>query len=87
MAENFSLIRSERAETTKHSPNSTRREMDVASATPFTPILGAPSQPKMNTAFSSTFRPTATLFSAVPTATRPILRRTLRYTSVTPQHR
>ena len=73
MALKRSLICSDRAETTKHSASSTSRDMEVARATPMTPSFGAPSQPKMNTALSTTFSPTAMELSTVPMATRPTL--------------
>ena len=87
MVRKRSLICSDRAETTKQRASSTSREMEVARATPMTPIFGVPSQPKMNIAFSTTLSPTAMELSTVPIATRPTLLSMAMYTSVTPQHR
>ena len=69
-----SLICSDLAETTKHRASSTSLEIEVARAPPITPSFGAPSQPKMNTAFSITFSTTAMELSTVPMVTLPTLR-------------
>ena len=71
MQDSFSFTSLLRAETTSARISSTTREMDVASATPAAPSLGAPNRPKINTAFSRMFSVKATVFSAVLIATRP----------------
>ena len=63
------------------------RESAVAMATPATPMRGAPSQPKINTALRNTFSTKATRFISMETIRRPTERSTERYTSITPQHR
>ena len=47
-------------------------------ATPTTPNLGAPNNPKMNTAFKMMFNTNASALRAVLTATCPMLRSTAR---------
>ena len=67
-----------RAETSRLSSSSTARLMEVASATPFAPMRGAPKRPKMKTALSRMLSEKATVLSAVAIATRPTLRSTAR---------
>ena len=51
-----------------HSPSSATRDRVVASAAPRASIRGAPSRPKMNTAFSRMFSTTAVLEIQAPGA-------------------
>ena len=76
-----------RKETTKHAASSMSLDREVAMATPVAPSLGAPKRPKINTALRMIFSENASTFIMVLIITRPMLRRTARYTSVMPQHR
>ena len=76
-----------KAETTTHAASSADRDTAVAIATPVAPICGTPNNPKINTAFSSTFRVNANIFKTIHTVTLPTLRSTAIYISVMLQHR
>ena len=78
MYRKFSLISFWKAETTKQPINSMTRESMVASATPATPIFGAPKRPKMNTALRMIFSANAMILRNMLTRTRPMLRSTDR---------
>ena len=53
--------------------NSTKRELDVAIATPITPSLGAPNHPKIKTAFNEMFKRIAVIVINVTVFTRSML--------------
>ena len=53
--------------------NSTKREIDVAIATPITPSLGAPNNPKIKTAFNEMFKRIAVIVINVTVFTRSML--------------
>ena len=77
MGEKSIQIVDENDEPTAHT-NSKTRAISVAVAAPLTPILGAPSRPKMNTAFKKMFSVKAVVLIAVAMVTRPTLRSTAR---------
>ena len=82
-----SLMSLLRKDTAKHAASSISLDREVAMATPVAPSLGAPRRLNINTAFKIIFIEKASIFMAVLIMTRPMLRRTARYTSVMPQHR
>ena len=69
---------------TRQMHTSTQRAMTVAMATPLRP-MGSPNQPKINAAFSSTFRPKEIKYVTVLSITRSTLRMMFRYAMEKPE--